>query len=101
MNKTLIKGPRGGTYWIDDNGKKHYVKDKKVVTSTKKSTKKEQVSKYYCYYNQYNENGELVDDFKEWCSATSLNEARTEFKNRYWNEISKGSIEIAQIIEHA
>lgn len=25
----LIKGPRGGTYWIDEKGKKHYVKQVK------------------------------------------------------------------------
>jgi len=25
----LIKGPRGGTYWLDENGKKHYVKQVK------------------------------------------------------------------------
>lgn len=32
----MIKGPRGGYYWLDENGKKHYVKGKEAKTKVAK-----------------------------------------------------------------
>lgn len=91
MDKTfkILTGPRGGQYYIDETGKKHYVKKSAI----KKSPSKYKVQKpakftepklkrYVCYYAQY-ENDEMVDDFKEWCDAYSVNEARSEFEARY------------------
>ena len=95
MDKTLFKGPRGGTYWLDDEGKKHYVKGKQVIV---KKEDKPKMRTYICYYNVYNKEGELVDDFKEWCKETSKHDAEIEFRNRYSKQLLEGTMEIAQIM---
>ena len=94
--KTLITGPRGGTYWLDDKGVKHYVKGKKETPKPKVKTP--EVKTYICYYKVVDENGYYVDDFKEWCKATSKLDAETEFRDRYAEEILSGRIEISQIV---
>ena len=43
-----------------------------------------------------NKNGELVDDFKEWCDAYSESEARREFESRYRHS---SSTKISMIVE--
>lgn len=48
-----------------------------------------------CYYILKND--ERVDDFKEWCNASSLAEAQSEFEYRYSVQISNGTIEIGSI----
>lgn len=88
-------GPRGGKYWIDESGKKHYLsnKDKKISkTSPKEKT-------YICYFIQRDENGEMVDDFKEWTKAYSEREAREYFEHDHWRAISSGRLEISMIVE--
>lgn len=94
-------GPRGGLFFIDDNGKRHSVKSdkpKKKVTKEKKSEKVDpskkvlpqitpKLKRYVCYYEKRNEKDELVDDFKEWCDAYSYEEAEREFKDRYSDKI--------------
>lgn len=95
MDKTLFKGPRGGTYWLDDEGKKHYVKGKQAIV---KKEDKSKMKTYICYYNVYNKEGELVDDFKEWCKETSKHDAEIEFRNRYSKQLLEGTMEIAQIM---
>lgn len=46
--------------------------------------KKQEPYTYIGYYYEYDENGERVDDFKEWCYAYSKEEARRELEDRYW-----------------
>ena len=94
-DKTLFKGPRGGTYWLDDKGKKHYVQGKQAIV---KKEDKPKMKTYICYYNVYNKEGELVDDFKEWCKETSKHDAEIEFRNRYSKQLLEGTMEIAQIM---
>lgn len=37
MTNNIITGPKGGQYWIDKNGKKHYIKrSKQSVKSVKR-----------------------------------------------------------------
>lgn len=86
VKHTCVKGPRGGYYYIDDNGKKKYIKDTKP-TKTKSSGnfsfKKEEAPKpkhYTAWIDVRDENGELVDDYKLWCNAFSEDEARTHFE---------------------
>ena len=93
-DKTLFKGPRGGTYWIDDNGKKHYVKGKQAILTKEEKVK---LKTYICYYNVYNKEGELIDDFKEWTKETSKLDAEIEFRNRYAKQLAEGTMEIVQI----
>ena len=94
MEHTLIQGPRGGFYWLDENGAKHYIsgKAKKVAKATKsgktknvKPAVKPSVVKrrYTGWFNVYNENGELIDDFKEWTDAISWDEALRKFRHDY------------------
>lgn len=40
---------------------------------------------FVCYYSKYDENGEMIDNFSEWCSAKNLIEARDIFRDRYPN----------------
>lgn len=88
-------GPRGGKYWIDDNGKKHYVTSKKTKRS-KKVEPKERV--YICYFRQLDEDGEMVDDFKEWTKAYSEQEARAYFEHEHWRSLASGRLEIDMIV---
>lgn len=86
-------GARGGQY-IMLGDKKHYIKKSTTRKSSNKKSKPEIKAKplkltglpktYVCYYALY-KNGELVDDFKEWCKAYSELEARAEFESRYPN----------------
>jgi hypothetical protein len=41
------------------------------------------MNKYICYFEKYNDRGELVDDFKEWGTANTRDEAREMFQERY------------------
>ena len=92
----ILTGPRGGKYWIDDNGKKHYVTSKKTTKTSKKEPKE---STYICYFRQLDEDGEVVDDFKEWTTAYSEQEARAYFEHEHWRSIAAGRLEIDMIVE--
>ena len=94
MEHTLIQGPRGGFYWLDENGAKHYISGKaKKVAKAAKSGKTKNVKpavkpsvvkrRYTGWFNVYNENGELIDDFKEWTVAASWDEALRIFRHDY------------------
>ena len=94
MEHTLIQGPRGGFYWLDENGVKHYISGKaKKVAKAAKSGKTKNVKpavklsvvkrRYTGWFNVYNENGELIDDFKEWTDAISWDEALRKFRHDY------------------
>ena len=94
MEHTLIQGPRGGFYWLDENGAKHYISGKaKKAAKAAKSGKTKNVKpavkpsivkrRYTGWFNVYNENGELIDDFKEWTDATSWDEALRKFRHDY------------------
>ena len=94
MEHTLIQGPRGGFYWLDENGAKHYISGKaKKVAKAAKSGKTKNVKpaikpsvvkrRYTGWFNVYNENGELIDDFKEWTVAASWDEALRIFRHGY------------------
>ena len=94
-DKTLFKGPRGGTYWLDDEGKKHYVKGKQAIV---KKEDKPKMKTYICYYNVLDKDGYYIDDFKEWCKETSKHDAEIEFRNRYAKQLAEGTMEIVQIV---
>ena len=66
----------------------------KKVCSVSPSTPK--LKRYICYYEERDKNGELVDDFKEWCDAYSESEARREIENRYRH---RNSTKISMIVE--
>lgn len=94
MKYAIEKGPRGGQYYIDNTGKKHYIKRTNKKFIEVKETKKEENSscetnneKYIGRFSVYNEKDELVDDFKEWTWASSESEALAEFRRRYPNII--------------
>ena len=92
MKYAIEKGPRGGQYYIDNTGKKHYIKrtNKKFI-EVKEAKKEDNPScetcneKYIGRFSVYNEKDELVDDFKEWTWASSEAEALAEFHKRYPN----------------
>lgn len=95
MKYAIEKGPRGGQYYIDNTGKKHYIKrtNKKFI-EVKETTKEDNSpscetnnEKYIGRFSVYNEKDELVDDFKEWTWASSEAEALAEFRRRYPNII--------------
>lgn len=84
-------GAKGGQFFVDDTGKKHYLKSATPKKTTKKKSteaiKKEVestdfIKRYVCYYSRYKD-GEMVDDFKEWTDAKSYNEAKEYFENEY------------------
>lgn len=90
-------GKKGGQFFIDDEGKKHYLKSATpTVKKKKKSTeaiKKEVESKdflkrYICYYRKVDDDGEMIDDFKEWTDANSYDEAQRHFENEYRHDPS-------------
>lgn len=94
----ILTGPRGGKYWLDENGKKHYVTSKK--TTKKKASKKEpQERTYICYFRQLDEDGEIVDDFKEWTKAYDIEEARAHFEHEHWRALDSGRLQIDMIVE--
>ena len=68
----------------------------KKVIEKKVSTSTPTLKRYICYYEERNKNGELVDDFKEWCDAYSESEARREFESRYRHS---SSTKISMIVE--
>lgn len=81
-------GSRGGRYWIDDNGKKHYLpqtskqKEEPKKESPKKPIKEEPELKRWI--GRFTEDiGGDHDTFSEWCEAYTEYEAREEFKDRY------------------
>lgn len=43
------------------------------------------MKKFICYYSKRDKNGELIDDFKEWCNARNKAQAMEIFKDRYPN----------------
>ena len=78
-------GAKGGQFFIDDAGKKHYLKS---TTSVKKKVEKKKVAeetckRYICYYVERDDNGEMIDDFKEYTDAYSYDEAKDYFENEY------------------
>lgn len=55
--KQLYKGPRGGLYWLDEKGKKHYVnstsvKNTEVETSDTESTSNSRKDQIYCPFDK-------------------------------------------------
>lgn len=81
-------GSRGGRYWIDDNGKKHYLKSEtskpKKEESKKEVKKVTELPKLKRWIGRFTEDiGGDHDGFSEWCEAYTESEAREEFKDRY------------------
>lgn len=67
-----------------------------VQSKVKKSHIEERKSKrYICYYEERID-GELVDDFKEWCTAYSEDEARDYFEDNYRHN---PNVQISMIVE--
>lgn len=96
--KVYYTGSRGGKYWLDDKGKKHYVSQKKKAVTKTPTVKQVNTRKTYIgYYYVLDSDGYRVDDFKEWCDAYSAQEAEEEFRDRYWRQINKGSIELSMV----
>lgn len=78
--RILITGPKGGQYWIDESGKKHYVK------KSKKDRKIEplKMKRYTACITVY-KNGEYYDDFNEWRDAYCKEGAIEKFREDYPN----------------
>lgn len=106
MEHKLITGPKGGNYWIDENGKKHYVPKKKsnkvntlssnINNNQKSSTKLSKMKCYIGYFKQLDESGETIDDFKEWVNASSKELATIYLKQRYSHD---KLIKLDQVVE--
>lgn len=87
----IQQGKRGGSFFIDGDGKKHYLKGtstsktttKRSIDPIKKQEEKPVLKRYIGYYRKVDENGEMIDDFSEWCDAYSYDEAKREFEDRY------------------
>lgn len=102
----LYQGKRGGKYYYK-NGKKTYFKETvakpKVKTVVKvvdvrKKVEDDEPQTYICRYYQIDpETGDEIDDFKEWTTASSLEEAREHFEDEYWRSIQNGTIRIGDI----
>lgn len=76
--------------------KPSYAPKVSIQPKVKKSPIVERKSKkYICYYEE-RINGELVDDFKEWCTAYSEDEAREYFKDNYRHN---PNVQISMIVE--
>ena len=76
--------------------KPSYAPKVSVQPKVKKSSIAEKKSKrYICYYEE-RVNGELVDDFKEWCEAYSEDEAREYFEDNYSHN---PNVQISMIVE--
>jgi hypothetical protein len=56
------------------------------------------MKRYICYYNQLDKEGNVIDDFSEWCSANSLSEAEDKFYSEYHKDIDSGKLEIVQVL---
>lgn len=93
---TLYEGSKGGHYYLNANKRKVYVKDTPKKVEPKKTEPKKH--RYIAYFEQV-EDGCMVDDFKEWCDAYSVAEARDIFENRYYRSIERGTIRISMICE--
>lgn len=78
-------GSRGGRYWIDDNGKKHYIKSETSKQESNKIDKQpKEIPKLKRWIGRFSEDiGGDHDGFSEWCEAYIEQEAIEEFKDRY------------------
>lgn len=83
-------GSRGGRYWIDDDGKKHYLKSdasKSKKEEPKKEIKKEvkkEVPKLRRWVGRFTEEVDGDHDgFSEWCEAYTKEEAEEYFRDNY------------------
>lgn len=78
-------GSRGGRYWIDDNGKKHYIKSETSKRESKKIDKQpKDIPKLKRWIGRFSEDiGRDHDGFSEWCEAYTKQEAIEEFKDRH------------------
>lgn len=54
------------------------------------------MAKYIGYFNVI-EDGETVDDFKEWVEANSKEEAESEFYNDHWRQINSGILVLSHV----
>lgn len=112
MEHTILTGARGGKYWLDENNVKHYVsqqgpvaKPKKNVnrlpspTEQRKAMKKDVRCRYIGYFYELDEIGRRVDDFKEWCYASSTEEARQNFEGDHWRAIARGTLELHMVLK--
>lgn len=81
-------GSRGGKYWIDDNGKKHYLSKKEETPKKVNITKKPEpiLYTYYCNICRRSKDGEYVDDWNEWHNAYSEEEALEYWRDEYPNK---------------
>lgn len=75
MDKTIFTGKFGGKYWIDDKGRKRYVKREK---SMKKLIEKE----FNFIVNRYYQ-GDLEMSFTETIQATSYENALAHITDLY------------------
>lgn len=92
--KIVVSVPVNPAYSKPKTKVKNELHQAKKVCSVSSSTPK--LKRYICYYEERDKNGELVDDFKEWCDAYSESEARREFESRYRHS---DSTEISMIVE--
>lgn len=83
----VLVGARGGKYFIDDKGKKHYLKSDNPKPRKKKEEKKPVVERklmdYTVWINVRNDDYELINDFKEWTPAYSEEEALEYFRDEH------------------
>lgn len=79
MERTIITGPKGGKYWLDDKGKKHYVKKSEVTSKKKKEVESPRRYTFRMYTEYDPEDGSWV-----WTEATSEEEARRNIMSENW-----------------
>ena len=89
--RILKTGPKGGQYWEDESGKKHYVRQK----ISKKPAEPLKMKRYTACITVY-KNGEYYDDFNEWRDAYCKEGAIQKFRDDYPN-VSKYDIMITSV----
>lgn len=89
---TVQEGAKGGKYFIDDAGKKHYLKNENAKPRAKKPEPVvlPTLKGYTAWFEQYDPDTQSVDDFKEWHNAYSKQEAIDYWNHEYHHLISKG-----------
>lgn len=77
-------GSRGGRYWVDDNGKKHYLPQtsKQKEESKREAKKVTESPKLKKWIGRFTEDiGGDHDTFSEWCEAYTREEAEEYFRD--------------------
>lgn len=81
----IQEGKKGGKFIIANTGKKVYLKSENHREQKEVTPPEIKNYKYVAWFDVRNKNGELVDDFKEWCISSSQTAAFNYFCSEHPN----------------